>query len=133
MRKQYQVNVDGLTDMILSPQSKKYNDGYATCACCYKGMCPNLANKRTRPKFAIANGFVIGSFPRKIEFTNKDGKRKARNINNNELTDLLKAVLAPFRPHGYIFAYSGGFQKSMTGNYHFLRWTKTGSEQSLTI
>jgi hypothetical protein len=91
MRKQYQVNVDGLKDMLLSP--------YATCACCYKKMCPNLANKRTPPKFTIANGFVIGSFPQKIEFTNKDGKRKARNINDNKLTDLLKAMLAPVRPY----------------------------------
>jgi hypothetical protein len=83
VRKQYQVNVDGLKDMLLSPQLRKYRDGYATCACCYKGMCPNLANKRTPPKFAIANGFVIGSFQREIEFTNKDGKRKARNIKDN--------------------------------------------------
>ncbi len=96
-------------------------------------MCPNLANKRTPPKFAIANGFVIGSFPQKIEFTNKDGQRKARNINGHELTDLLKAMLVPVRPYGCVFAYSGGSQKSITGNYHFLRWTKTGSEQSLTI
>jgi hypothetical protein len=82
-------------------------------------MCPNLANKRTPPKFAIANGFVIGSFPQKNEFTNKDGKRKARNINNNELTDLLKAILAPVRPYGCVFAYSGGSQKSITRNYQF--------------
>jgi hypothetical protein len=68
-------------------------------------MCPNLANKRTPPKFAIANGFVIGSFPQEIEFTNKDGKRQARNIKDNELTDLLKAMLAPVRLYGCGFAY----------------------------
>jgi hypothetical protein len=112
--KQYQVNVDGLKDMLLSPQSRKYNNGYATCGCCYKGMCPNLANKRIPPKFAIANGFVIGSFPRKIEFTNEDGKRTARNINDNELTDLLKAMVAPVRPYECAYAYSGGSQKSIT-------------------
>ncbi len=119
VRKQYQVNVDGLKDMLLSPLSRKYSNGYATCACCYKGMCPNLANKRTPPKFAIANSFVIGSFPRKIEFTNKDGKRNARSINDNELTDLLKAMLAPVRPNGCVFACSGRSQKSRTGNYYF--------------
>jgi hypothetical protein len=75
----------------------------------------------------------VGSFPRKVEFINKDGKRKARNINNNELTDLLKAMLAPVRPYGCVFAHSGGSQKSITGNDHFFRLTKTGSEQSLTI
>ncbi len=56
LRKWYQVNVDGLKDMLLSPWSRKYNNGYANCTYCYKGMCPNLANKRTPPKFAIANG-----------------------------------------------------------------------------
>jgi hypothetical protein len=82
-------------------------------------MCPNLANKRTLPKFTIANGFMIGSFPQEIEFTNKDGKRNVRSINNNELTDLLKAMLAPVRPYGCVFAYSGRSQKSITGNYQF--------------
>jgi hypothetical protein len=81
-------------------------------------MCPNLANKRTPPKFAIANGFMIGSFPQEIAFTNKDGKKNVRNINDNELTDLLKAMLAPVRPYGCVFANSGGSQKSITGNYH---------------
>jgi hypothetical protein len=96
-------------------------------------MCPNLANKRTTPKFAIANGFVIGSFPQEIEFTKEDGKRNIRNIKNNELTDLLKAMPAPVRPYVCVFAYSGGSQKLITGNYQFLRWPKTGSGQSLTI
>ncbi len=82
-------------------------------------MCPNLANKRTPPKFAIANSFVIGSFPQKIEFTNKDGKRNTRNIDNNELPDQLKAMLAPVRPYGCEFAYSGESQKSITGAYQF--------------
>jgi hypothetical protein len=82
-------------------------------------MCPNMAKKRTLPKFTIANGFVIGSFSQEIEFTNKNGKRNIRNINNNELTDLLKAMLAPLRPYGCVFAYSGGFQKSKTGNFQF--------------
>jgi hypothetical protein len=75
-----------------------------------------LANKRTPPKFAIANGFVIGSFPGEIEFTNKDGNRHVRNINNNELTDLLKAMLVPVRPYGCVFAYFGGSQTSLTEN-----------------
>jgi hypothetical protein len=46
-------------------------------------MCPNLADKRTSPKFSIANGSMIGSFSREIELTNKDGKRNVRNINDN--------------------------------------------------
>jgi hypothetical protein len=74
---------------------------------------------------------VIGSFPQKIEFTNKDGKRNARNINNNELTDLLKAMLAPVQTYGCVFAYSGGSQKLITGNYQFFEMDTTGSVQSL--
>ena len=75
-------------------------------------MCPNLENKRIPPKLAIAYGFVIGSFPQKIEITNKNGKKKARNINDNKLTDLLKAMLAPVRPYACAFAYYGGSQKN---------------------
>ncbi len=82
-------------------------------------MCQNLENKKTAPKYAIANGYVIGSLPTEIQFTNKDGKRKGRNIKDNELTDLLKAMLAPVRPFGCVFAYSGGSQKSIKGNYQF--------------
>jgi hypothetical protein len=62
---------------------------------------------------------VEGSFPQEIEFTNKDGKRKARNIKDNELTNLLKAMLAPVRPYGIVFTYSGGSQKSIKGKYQF--------------
>ena len=82
-------------------------------------MSQNLTNKKAPPKFSIAKGFVIGSFPQKNEFVNKDGKKKSRKIKDNELTDLLKAMLAPFRPYGCVFAYSGGSQKSIQGDYHF--------------
>jgi hypothetical protein len=42
-------------------------------------MCQSLTNKKTPPKYAIANGFVIGSLPMEIKFTTKDGKRKKDN------------------------------------------------------
>ena len=37
----------------------------------------------------------------------------------HELTNLLKAMMAPVRPYGSIFSYTGGAQKSLRGNYHF--------------
>ena len=80
---------------------------------------PKLGKQENPTQFFIANDFVIGSFPQEIEFTNKDGKRNIRDINDNELTDLLKAMLAPVRPYGCVFPYSGGSQKSITGNYQF--------------
>ena len=36
-----------------------------------------------------------------------------------ELTDEIKAILAAVRPYGYVFAYSGGAQKSISGHYAF--------------
>jgi hypothetical protein len=60
VKKQYQVQ--GLQDMLLSPRLRKYPDDYATCSVCYTGMQPQMASKKTPSKFAIANGFVIGSF-----------------------------------------------------------------------
>ncbi len=61
VKRQYQVQ--GLQDMLLSPQSRKYPDVYATCFVCYTGMQPKMASKNTPQKFAIANGCVIVSFP----------------------------------------------------------------------
>jgi hypothetical protein len=54
VKKQYQVQ--GLQDMLLSPRLRKYPNGYATCSACYTGMQPQMASKKTPPKFAIANG-----------------------------------------------------------------------------
>ena len=54
-----------------------------------------------------------------IQFTTKDGKRKKRTIELSELTDLLKTMLAPVRPYGCVFSYSGGSQKSIKENYQF--------------
>jgi hypothetical protein len=105
--------------MLLSPRLRKYPDGYATCFVCYTGMQPQMVSKRTPPKFAIAIRFVIGSFPREIKFFNKEGQRVTRKVEDDELTDTLKAMVASLRLYGCIFAYSGGAQKSLRGNYQF--------------
>ncbi len=117
VKKQYQVQ--GLQDMLLSPQPRKYPDGYSTCSACYTGMQPKLALKKTPPKFAIANGFVIGSFPQEIKFFNKEGQRVTGKVEDDELTDTLKAMVAPPRSCGCVFACSGGDQKSLKSNYQF--------------
>jgi hypothetical protein len=117
--KQYQINVDDFKGMLLSPRSRKYLDGYATCSVCFSGMQSHMATKRTPPKFSIANGFVIGSFPQEIQSTNKDGERVTRKIDYHELTDILKAMSAPVRPYGAVFAFFGGAQQSIRGNYQY--------------
>jgi len=114
-----QYRVPGLQHMLLSPRSRKYPDGYATCSVCYNAMQPQMASKKNPPKYAIANGFVIGSFPQVIKFTNKQGQRVNRKVEDIELTDTLKAMVAPLRPYGCVFAYSGGAQKSLRGNFQF--------------
>ena len=91
--------------MLLSPQSRKYPDGYATCSVGYTGMQPQMALKTAPPKFAIANGFVIGSFPKEIMFFNKEGQRMRRKVDYNELTDTLKAMVAPLGPYACVFTY----------------------------
>ncbi len=45
--------------------------------------------------------------------------RQKRTINEIEVTDLVKAIVAPVRPYGCVFAYSWGAQKCIRGNYHF--------------
>jgi hypothetical protein len=82
-------------------------------------MQTSMATKKTPPKFAIANGFVIGSFPKEIQFFNIDGEIVKKKIEEYELTDLVKTIAAPIRPYGCIFAFSGGAQKSLQGNYQF--------------
>ncbi len=61
-------------------------------------MQPNMTNKKSPPKFAIANGFVIGSFSQKVKWINSNGDTEKRIIQEHELTDLLKGMMAPVRP-----------------------------------
>jgi len=117
--KQYQINGDDFKGMLLSPQSRKYLDGYATCSVCFSGMQSHMSTKRTPPKLSIANGFVIGSFPQEIQSTNKDGERVTRKIDYHELTDILKAMSAPVRPYGAVFAFFGGAQQSIRDNFQY--------------
>jgi hypothetical protein len=58
-------------------------------------MQPLMAKREYPPKFAIANGFVIGSFPQRIKFSSKDGEKQVRTIDDDDLSDLVKAILAP--------------------------------------
>ena len=113
-----EYHVKGLKSILLSPRSRKYDKGYSTCSTCFSGIKPHITEKNP-PKYSIANGFVIGSFPKEIQVRNKSGFQLKKVIKEEELTDLLKAMVAPIRPYRYIFAYSGGAQKSLQGSYNF--------------
>ena len=82
LRKQYRVNDNLLRNLLLSTRSRNYHNGYATCSCCFKGMCQTLINKKTPLKYVIANGFVIGSLRTEIQFNTKDGKQKKGKSNS---------------------------------------------------
>ena len=59
-----QYTVPGFPGMLLSPQSRKVGSGrFAICTHCKVGTKVSRANSKKPPKFAIANGFVIGTFP----------------------------------------------------------------------
>jgi hypothetical protein len=88
-------------------------------------MQPKIIRNKFPPKFAIVNGFVIGSMPQVLQWTTADGEKKCRVIAEHELTNLLKAMIAPVRPYGSIFSCTGGAEKYLRGNYHFLRWIRT--------
>jgi hypothetical protein len=111
--KHYEVT--GLEGMLLSPSSKMTTNGYVTCSHCFSGMSTNNCNKVAPPKYSIANGFVIGSIP-----------TKAISLDNNEYLDVeegvnevLRAMIAPIRPYGCIFAYYGGAHQCIRGHYSY--------------
>jgi hypothetical protein len=46
-------------------------------------MQPNMTNKKSPPKFAIANEFVIGSFPREVKWITSNGDTEKRGLYKN--------------------------------------------------
>jgi len=82
-------------------------------------MRPKHEDSVKPPKYAIANGFVIGEFPKIIKQQKPTSTASTRSIDVGELTDEMKAILAAVWPHGHVFAYSGGAQKSISGHYAF--------------
>ena len=113
--KHYEVT--GLEGMLLSPSSKMTTNGYVTCSHCFCGMSPNNCNKVAPPKYSIANGFVIGSIPPKAF---PIGNGKYLDVEKDEdVNEVLRAMIAPIRPYGCIFAYSGGAHQCIRGHYSY--------------
>ena len=57
---------------------------------------------------------------KKIERVNATSRHeKKRKINIENVSDELRALVAPTRPYGCIFAYSGGSHKSIQGHFQF--------------
>ena len=121
--KQYEV--DDMAGLLLSQRSRCETDGYVACQSCH-GSITNNSSYQSPPKYAIANGFVIGHIPKVLVLRNKDGTtREPRTLKEGEITDILRAMLAPTRAYGYTFSYFAGAQQSIQGHYMFYEVDQT--------
>ena len=113
--KQYEVK--GLEGMLLSRNAKRVSrDTYPICIECNSEMKTRHKSSSKPPTFAIANGFAIGWFPDKIRSINRGITDTVMGIHINPV---MKAMLAPVRPYGWVFQHFGGCQKSILGHFTF--------------
>jgi len=123
-----QYTVDGMEGLLLSRRSRHTTengiDTYEACQSCHKSIKKSFRNK-SPPKFAIANGYVIGQIPGVIEIRDKDGTKRKVVVDKNKITDIVRAMLAPTRAYGYTFAYFAGAQQSIQGHYVFYEVDQT--------
>jgi hypothetical protein len=120
--KQYEV--DGMTGLLLSQRSRCETGGYVACQSCHGSITTHSSNK-SPPKYAIANGFVIGYIPKVLVLRNKDGTTREVTLEDGDITDILRAMLAPTRAYGYTFSYFAGAQQSIQGHYMFYEVDQT--------
>ena len=118
-----QYTVPGFPGMLLSPQSQKVGSGrYAVCTHCKVGMKVSQDNSKKPPKFAIANGFAIVTFPSRIPYASSSHAGETRPIDvRRNMNDVMKALVAPVQPFGYVFQHFGGSQKCIQGHYQFFK------------
>jgi hypothetical protein len=118
--KQYRVK--GLDGMLLSPRANKNKKGYSMCTSCYDRLKKKKLSSNVPPKFAIANGFAIGSFPKVIPVATGPRRGRHRKINtedDNDVSKVMRTLVSPVRPYGYVIAYMGGKHAQIKGHYQF--------------
>ena len=107
-------HLSGYPGMLLSPRANYVTrKGYSCCASCYNNMAPRYNNKKA-PRFSIANGFVIGAFP-KLQYFDGAGHIEDFDV-ETDLNEVTRALFSPTRTHGFIIAYTGGAHKSIMGH-----------------
>jgi hypothetical protein len=82
VRNQYMINDGNLKELLLSPRSRKNQNEYYACSCCFSGLQQKMIRNKFPPKFAIANGFVIGSIPQVLQWTTANGEKKIGSLLN---------------------------------------------------
>ena len=100
----YQVEDEELHGILLSPRARYRITGeYVCCKSCSDSLKDNRI-ENVPPKFAIANGWAIGTLP-------------------DEILDLVTEVTGPLlaivRPFAYVMSYRGGAHKSIKGSITF--------------
>ena len=110
LKKQYRIHND-LDNMLLSSRAKETPRDWTTCRHCKLALQDKNINRTKSLKWAIANGFCIGKFPKYIVSISRD----IIEIDMDELPDELRTSIAPVRPHGNIYAFVGGAQKTIQG------------------
>lgn len=104
--------VPGIEDLLLSPRSvyvekdhRNQNNlwqqnGLLSCRSCLLGL-----HKKQLPKYAIANGYFMGTPPSCL----------------TELNDVELALLTPVKTFGYVFSYTGGKNMKLKGSLSYYR------------
>jgi len=106
--------IPGVEKLLLSPRSifvdternstkdaKLWSQsGLLCCRSCHLGL-----SKKQLPKYAIANGYFVGSPPACL----------------TELNDVELAMLTPVKSFGYVFSYTGGKNMKLQGNLTYYR------------
>lgn len=105
LKEQYSVKDYNLEGLLLSPRARMINDEYMCCSSCHRSL--KLERVTVPPRFAISNGWMIGSIP--------------DNISSGTIDELTSALLAPIRPFAYIISYSGGGEKKLQGHFMFFK------------
>ena len=121
LQEQYQVNDSDLHHLLLSPRARKKNDSYMCCSSCARSVRDNKSEKP--PKFAIANGFAVGQIPDSI----------IEQLTDNEISDILAAMISKYRFLSYVFCYFGGAQKAIKGHHTFLSMIQSILEVHLNL
>jgi flagellar biosynthesis GTPase FlhF len=101
LKKQYMVEDDELKHLLLSPRARRREDdgSYMCCKQCSDSLRDHMLKSSSPPRHAIANELVIGCIPEDI-------------LSEEEITDVLAAMLATVRPFIHVVSFSlGGNQK----------------------
>jgi hypothetical protein len=117
-----QYTLRGLSGMLLSPRANKNKKGYTMCSSCFNSLQRKSPSSKDPPKFSIANGFAIGSFPKVIPVATgrHRGANRAVDVEDEaDVSEVMRTLISPVRPYGYVMAYTGGMHAKIKGHYQF--------------